>query len=136
MGGWVWVSNCCQVCAYIRAFVSLRFHIIALHMCVFPLSPSSPWRTQVVQYILSKESFLPSFLTHLNTSAFSDLLLQMFAAPDTDQARLDLALVSLRVNSQCVLLVCVFVCVCMHVWCVSTVCVSLCIHHWYSGTCL
>ena len=129
-GGWmsegvgVGVQLLSGVC--IRAFLSLLFHIIALHMCVFPLSPSSPWRTQVVQYILSKESFLPSFLTHLNTSAFSDLLLQMFAAPDTDQARLDLALVSLRVYSERVLLS-VFVCLCVHacVVCINSVCLSV-----------
>ena len=86
--------------------------------------PPSPWRLQVVQFILAKENFLPSFLSHLNTSAFSDLLLQMFAAPDTDQARLDLAHVC----------VCVCVCVCVMSMDVSPtyvvqVCLSACCVH-------
>ena len=34
---------------------------------------------------------MSSFLNHLGTSAIMDLLLQMVAAPDSDQCRVDLA---------------------------------------------
>lgn len=69
------------------SFISKVLSVLLAHKCSY-----------VAHFVRSKDNFLPSFLSHLNTSAFSDLLLQMFAAPDTDQARLDLAL-WLRDNS-------------------------------------
>jgi len=63
-----------------------------------------------------KEDFIVLFLTHLGTSAMMDLLLQMVAAPDSDQIRLDLAVVS-----TCDVM-CWCVCVCM--------CCACCMKWW------
>ncbi len=49
---------------------------------------------QIYEYLRTKEDFLTRFLTHLGTSAMMDLLLQMVAAPDNDQCRVDIAVVS------------------------------------------
>ncbi len=49
--------------------------------------------TQIFEYICAKEDFISLFLAHLGTSAMMDLLLQMVAAPDNDQCRMDLAVV-------------------------------------------
>ena len=46
---------------------------------------------QIFDYIQKHNGFVDRLLHHLNTSAMMDLLLQMVAAPDTNQTRLDLA---------------------------------------------
>lgn len=46
---------------------------------------------QIFKYIREREGFIQSFLNHLGTSAIMDLLIQMVAAPDNDQSRVDLA---------------------------------------------
>jgi hypothetical protein len=47
--------------------------------------------TVIFNFVRDKEGFMSSFLNHLGTSAIMDLLLQMVAAPDSDQCRVDLA---------------------------------------------
>lgn len=49
--------------------------------------------TFYLEYIQKIEGFIDKFLQHLGTSAMMDLLLQMIAAPESDQNRLDVALV-------------------------------------------
>ena len=46
---------------------------------------------KIFDYARDKEGFILAFLNHLGTSAIMDLLLQMVAAPDSDQCRIDLA---------------------------------------------
>ena len=53
--------------------------------------PYMPLVLQVYDYVQNYSGFVDRLLHHLNTSAMMDLLLQMVAAPDTDQIRLDLA---------------------------------------------
>lgn len=65
----------------IGSFLSRVLSVLLNHKC--PV---------ILKFIQEKENFLELFLQHLNTSAICDLLLQMIAAPDTDQTRLDLAM--------------------------------------------
>jgi serine/threonine-protein phosphatase 6 regulatory subunit 3 len=44
-----------------------------------------------IDYVTKVEGFVDMFMKHLGTSAMMDLLLQMIAAPDNDQHRLELA---------------------------------------------
>lgn len=46
-----------------------------------------------LSYIQKIEGFVDHFLRHLGTSAMMDLLLQMIAAPEGDQARFSVAMV-------------------------------------------
>lgn len=61
---------------------------------------------QIFNFVRDKEGFIPSFLNHLGTSAIMDLLLQMVAAPDNDQCRVDLAWVLIHVP------LCIYTCMC------------------------
>jgi serine/threonine-protein phosphatase 6 regulatory subunit 3 len=51
-----------------------------------------------IDYVTKVEGFVDMFMKHLGTSAMMDLLLQMIAAPDNDQHRLELANVSDQCN--------------------------------------
>ena len=58
---------------------------------------------KIMDFVKSREDFISQFLNHLGTSAMMDLLLQMVAAPENDQNRIDLAEVRSLHSPTCLL---------------------------------